>query len=80
MVGAERARWGARVSMQSSEIITRDLRDSPSERKGMRVLVSSANCPRRTLFKVERYMSGTSLTLMTRRFARWLAPGSGGQY
>jgi AraC-like DNA-binding protein len=60
MVGAERARWGARVSMQSSEIITRDLRDSPSpNEKGMWVLVSSANCPWRALFKVERYIRPT---------------------
>jgi hypothetical protein len=43
MVGAERARWGERVSIQSSEIITRDLRGQavPNE-KGMWVLVSRA--------------------------------------
>jgi hypothetical protein len=60
MVGAERARWGERVSMQSSEIITRDLRgQSVPNEKGMWVLVSSANCPWRTLFKVERYIRPT---------------------
>jgi len=34
MVGAERARWGERVSMQSSEIITRDLRGQSVRTKG----------------------------------------------